>query len=729
MGFGAQASPASFWRASVRGWHLGLCLLALALTAGPLGAQEPSAPQAPKQPRDVTVHGDRRIDDYFWLRDKDKPEVIAHLQAEADYTAQWFKPHQKLIDSLYEELVGRIQQADDSVPARKGQWWYFNRTQQGQQYPLFLRRPAVGEQRLDSASSPEQVLLDLNELAKGRKYLSLGGFSVSQDGARLAYSIDDTGARDYLLMVRDLSTGQDMAWTRKDVSSFAFSPDGRHLFYITHNESKRSDKLWRHTLGSAGADVLLFEERDPLYNIMLGGAGDERHLLLTSMSKDTIEQHLLDGHRPEGPWQVVLPRTKGREYAVQLTPAGQMLLRINDKGPNYRLVRLPLKKLPLRASDLFQARQLMAHNDAAAIEGVTVFKTHYVVQVREQGSVKQRLFAHAGGSGRDVVFPEASYVAMPGTNMEADSDRMRLTYTSLVTPPSTYDVDLNTGSLTLLKRQPVLGGFDPSRYATERLMATAKDGTQVPISIVYAKDKRAKGPQALLLRGYGSYGIPSDPNFRMSDLSLLDRGVIVGIAHIRGGGDLGRRWYQEGKLAKKMNTFTDFIAVAEQLIRQGYTQPSQLIINGGSAGGLLMGAVTNLRPDLFKAVVADVPFVDVINTMLDETLPLTTEEFIEWGNPKVKAEYQWMRAYSPYDNLKPGAYPAILARTGLNDSQVPYWEPAKYVAKLRTLKTNDTPLLFDINMNAGHGGASGRFDALKERARVYAFMLSQWGLN
>jgi oligopeptidase B len=684
---------------------------------------------AEKRPKDVTVHGDRRVDDYFWLRDKEKPEVIAHLQAEADYTAQWFKPHQKLIDNLFEEMVGRIQQADDSVPARKGQWWYFNRTQQGQQYPLFLRRPAVGEQRLDSASSAEQVLLDLNQLAKGRQYLSLGGFSVSQDGARLAYSIDDTGARDYLLMVRDLASGQDMAWTRKGVSSFSFSPDGRHVFYVTHNESKRSDKLWRHTLGSEAADALLLEERDPLFNIMLSTAGDERHLVLTSMSKDTLEQRLLDGQQPEGPWKVVLPRMKGREYAVQLTDSAQMLLRINDKGPNYRLVSLPLKTLPLRAADLAQARQLMAHRDDAAIEGVTVFKSHYVVQVREQGSVKQRIFAHAGGPGRDVVFPEASYVAMPGTNLQADSDAFRLTYTSLVTPPSTYDVDLKTGALTLLKRQPVLGGFDPSRYATERLMATAKDGTRVPISIVYAKDKRAKGPQALLLRGYGSYGIPSDPNFRMNDLSLLDRGVIVGIAHIRGGGDLGRRWYQEGKLAKKMNTFTDFIAAAEHLIGQGYTQPSQLIINGGSAGGLLMGAVTNLRPELFKAVVADVPFVDVINTMLDETLPLTTEEFIEWGNPKVKAEYRWMRAYSPYDNLKRAAYPAILARTGLNDSQVPYWEPAKYVAKLRTLKTNDSPLLFDINMHAGHGGASGRFDAVRERARVAAFMLSQWGLN
>ncbi len=690
---------------------------------------ELQAPRAEKRPHDVTIHGDRRIDDYFWLRNREDPAVITHLQAESDYTEQWFKPHEKLIDTLYSELVGRIQQSDDSVASRKGAWWYFNRTQQGQQYPLFVRRPAVGDKRLDQAPDQEQVLLDMNQLAQGRKFLSLGGFSVSEDGKLLAYSIDDTGARDYLLMIRELGSGKDMAWTRKGVSDFAFSPDARHLFYITHNESKRADKLWRHTLGSDKADVLIFEERDPLFNIALGGAGDERHLVLTSMSKDTVEQRLLDGLQPEGPWSVVLPRAKGREYAMQVTTAGQILLRINDKGPNYRLVSLPLRNLPLRAADIAKARQLMAHRNDAALEGVTVFKTHYVVQVREQGSVKQRIFSHAGGPGREVSFPEASYVAMAGANMEVDSDRFRLTYTSLVTPPSTYDVDLETGALTLLKRQPVLGGFDPSRYATERLVATAKDGTRVPISIVYAKDRRSKGPQALLLRGYGSYGIPSDPVFRMSDLSLLDRGVIVGIAHIRGGGDLGRGWYAQGKLAKKMNTFTDFIATAEHLVRQGYTQPSQLVIHGGSAGGLLMGAVTNLRPDLFKAVVADVPFVDVINTMLDETLPLTTEEFIEWGNPKIKAQYRWMRAYSPYDNLKPGAYPAILARTGLNDTQVPYWEAAKYVAKVRALKTNESPLLFDINMHAGHGGASGRFDALKERARVFAFMLSQWGLN
>ena len=429
------------------------CAAALWSASGAVWSDALQAPQADKRPQDVTVHGDRRIDNYFWLRNKADPAVIAHLQAEADYTAQWFKPHQGLVETLYQEMVGRIQQADDSVPARKGAWWYFNRTQQGQQYPLFLRRPAVGDQRLDAAPAREQVLLDMNQLAQGRKFLSLGGFSVSDDGQLLAYSLDDSGDRDYVLMVRDLATGKDMAWSRKGVSSFAFAADGRHLFYVTDNESKRSNKLWRHTLGSDAADALLFDERDPLYNITLGRAGDDAHLVLTTSSKDTVEQHLLDSRTPLSPWQVVLPRVKGREYAVQLTAAGQMLLRINDKGPNFRLLSMPLKALPLRARDVAQGRQLIAHRDDAALEAVTVFKTHYVVQVREQGSVKQRIFAHAGGTGRDVSFPEASYVAMAGTNMELDSERFRLTYTSLVTPPSTFDVNLNTGALTLLKRR------------------------------------------------------------------------------------------------------------------------------------------------------------------------------------------------------------------------------------------------------------------------------------
>jgi len=452
--------------------------------------------------------------------------------------------------------------------------------------------------------------------------------------------------------------------------------------------------------------------------------------MLGSIAKDTFDWRLLPADQPEGRWREVLPRKAGQEYAV--TPFGrELLLRINDRGVNYRLLRLPMKPRTgplLTARDLQRGRELIAHRDDAMIEQVAAFKTHAVAQIREGGSVKLRIYPLAGGAPREVDFKEVAYSAVLTTQREADAPRVRFAYNSLTTPPSTYEADLATGRLELLKVQPVQGGYDASQYASERVWVTAPDGVKVPVSLVWRKDKRRSGPQPLLLYGYGSYGVPTDPRFASPRLSLLDRGVIFAIAHIRGGGDLGRRWYLDGKLGKKMNTFTDFVACAEGLVAQGYTQPGQLIIHGGSAGGLLVGAATNLRPDLFKAVVAQVPFVDVINTMLDASLPLTTEEYIEWGDPNKPAEYAWMRAYSPYDNLKPAAYPAVLAKTAINDSQVPYWEAAKYVAKLRTLNSGSAPVLFDINMTAGHGGASGRFDALRETARTYGFMLQQWGL-
>ncbi|MDM4764781.1 S9 family peptidase [Pelomonas sp. SE-A7] len=700
--------------------------LALAQTAG-------DAPVAPRVPKDVTVHGDKRIDDYFWLRERDKPEVMAYLKAEADYTARYYQPLEGLRDKLYAEMVGRIKQADEGVPARDGAWWYSSRTLEGAQYPQFIRRAAQGKARAYDAAAPEQVILDLNELAKGRKFLAVNQASASPDGRRLAYSLDETGARDFQLQVRDLATGQDLPWVAKRTDGAVWAADSKTIFYITSNEARRRNQVWRHSLDGQGPDQLIYEEKDELYNLMLGRTADRRYLTVTSIAKDTTEVRILAADKPMGAWQVLLPRKSGVEYAAE-HHAGRLFLRINDRGPNFRLAALPMPKtLSLTAAQLAQAQELLPHREDAALERLAVFKQHLVLQVREQGSVKLRVFDQparlkAGAKSRDVaVGSEAVYTALVGDNRESDSDTLRLNYQSMTTPASVYDYGLASGQLTLRKQQPVIG-YDASRYESRRLVATAKDGTQVPISLVYAKALRGEGPRPLLLRGYGSYGIPSDPRFNGNDLSLLDRGVVVAIAHIRGGGDLGRRWYLEGKLAKKMNSFTDFVAVAETLIQQGWTQRDKLVINGGSAGGLLMGAVVNLRPELFKAVVAEVPFVDVINTMLDESIPLTTEEFIEWGNPKIAEQYAWMRAYSPYDNLKAGAYPSILTRTGINDSQVPYWEPAKYVAKLRTLKSDGNPLLFDINLSAGHGGASGRFDALKERAKVYAFMLDQWGM-
>lgn len=708
------------------GWRqliLGLSLLAS------MGLSLAQAPVAQPVPKDVTVHGDRRIDDYFWLRERDKPEVMAYLKAEADYTAQFYKPLAGLQDKLYAELVGRIKQADEGVPARQGAWWYSSRTLEGKQYPLFCRRAASGTQRAYDAAAPEQTLLDLNELAKGRKFLAVNLMQVSPDGRRLAYSLDETGARDFELHVRDIASGEEVAWKAPRTDGVQWAADSKTLFYITSNDAKRRNQLWRHRLDGQGPDELIFEEKDELYNIGLGRSSDVRYLMLYSIAKDTTEVRMLPADKPLAAWQVLLVRKSGIEYSAEHRD-GHLYLRINDRGPNFRLVSVPLpKSLTVTPAQLAKAKELIPHREDAMLERVAMFKRYLVVQVREQGSVKLRVFDHvAFGKPRDIAFDQAVFTAQVDDNREYDSETLRLNYQALTTPFTVYDYGMKDGRLTQRKRQPVIG-FDGSRYESKRLWATAQDSTKVPISLVYAKALRGEGPRPLLLRGYGSYGKSSDPRFNANDLSLLDRGAVVAIAHIRGGGDLGKRWYLDGKLAKKMNSFTDFVSVAETLINEGWTSPDKLIINGRSAGGLLMGAVVNLRPELFKAVVAEVPFVDVINTMLDETIPLTTEEFIEWGNPKIAEQYAWMRAYSPYDNLKPGAYPAILTRTGINDSQVPYWEPAKYVAKLRTLKTNSaTPLLFDINLTAGHGGASGRFDALKEWAKVYAFMLGQWGM-
>ncbi|HEY0957261.1 MAG TPA: S9 family peptidase [Roseateles sp.] len=714
-----------------RSWRQRALTLAL-LTSTGLTLAQADAPVAPRVPKDVSVHGDLRIDDYFWLRERDKPEVMTYLKAEADYTAKFYAPLEGLRDKLYGEMVGRIKQADEGVPARQGGWWYSTRTLEGAQYPQFIRRAAQGKARAYDAAAPEQVMLDLNELAKGRKFLAVNLAQISPDAKRLAYSLDETGARDFQLQVRDLASGKDLPWVAKRTDGAIWAADSSTIFYVTSNEARRRNQVWRHRLDVEGPDELVYEDKDELYNVELGRTADRRYLTLTSRAKDTTEVRVIAADKPLGAWQVLLPRKSGVEYSPE-HHQGRLFLRINDRGPNFRLVALPMpRSLQVTPAQLKGAQELLAHREDAALERVMPFAKHLVLQVREQGSVKLRVYDQParlkpGAKAREVAFSEPVYTALIGDNREFDSDTLRLNFQSMTTPASVYDVGLASGQLTLRKQQPVIG-YDASRYESRRLMATAKDGTQVPISLVYAKALRGEGPRPLLLRGYGSYGIPSDPRFVPNDLSLLDRGAVIAVAHIRGGGDLGRRWYLEGKLAKKMNTFTDFIAVAETLIQQGWTQPDKLIINGGSAGGLLMGAVVNLRPELFKAVVAEVPFVDVINTMLDETLPLTTEEFIEWGNPKVAEQYAWMRAYSPYDNLKPGAYPAILTRTGINDSQVPYWEPAKYVAKLRTLKADANPLLFDINLSAGHGGASGRFDALKERAKTYAFMLSQWGL-
>lgn len=698
----------------------GMATLAQAQAAGPV---------APTTPRDVTVHGDARSDDYFWMRQRDDPRLLPHLRAENAHADAWLAPHRGLQKTLYDEMLARIQQDDEAVPWRQGRWWYSSRTKAGAAYPIHIRRAAAGPDRRFDPAAPEQVLFDLNRMAEGRKYLSLALQEVSPDGRRVAFATDTTGGRDYVLQVRDIASGSDLDWRVPEVSSAAWAADNRTLFYVTMDAAKRSHQLWRAVPGGAAAPVLVHTEPDARFDIQVRTTRDQRWLVLETGSKDEADSRVLDTRHPTGAWRTVLPRRPGVVYDLDHR-AGLFYLRINDTGPDFRLVTVDAK-----APQRQPPQELIAAAPGLMLERVDLFRHHLVVTERRAGlhALRVRDLRPAGRKGAAaehlVQFDEPAFTVEGRQNAEFDTTSFRFAYESMVTPATVYDYRLDTRERVLRKRQPVLGGYDPARYASQRISARAPDGTAVPVSLVYRRDLRRAGPQPLLLYGYGSYGAPTDPSFGSARLSLLDRGVVFAIAHIRGGGELGRSWYLAGKMASKQNTFSDFIASAEALVAQGFTSPAQLAILGGSAGGLLMGAVVNQRPELFRAVVAEVPFVDVVNTMLDETIPLTTSEFQEWGNPKIAEQYRWIRAYSPYDNLKPGAYPAMLVRTGLNDSQVPYWEPAKYVARLRALKTDANPLLLKVNLEVGHGGSSGRFDALNERAEAYAFLLAQWGIG
>ena len=683
-----------------------------------------TAPRAPREARDVSVHGDPRSDEYHWLRDRDDPRTLAYLRTENAYADAWFAPHAALEEDLYQEMVSRIQQDDDSVPMRKGAWWYSTRLRQGEQYPRYLRRRALGADRRFDPDGADETLLDLNTMAVGQPFLSLGLTAVSRDAARLAYTVDHTGGRDYTLHVKDLASGATDSWAIAQVSSATWANDSRTLYYVTMDDTKRANRLWRHVVGSGAADELLFEEADELFDLGVAKTLDERWILVGSQSKDASEWRVADaglGGDAAFAMRTVLARRADVEYDVEHR-SGRFWIRINDTGRNFRLVTVDAA-----APDLAAAEEVIAPRDDVMLDDVDVFQRHLVVTERAAGSLRLRVIELDGGADHTIAFDEPAYSVHPGGNAEFETTTLRFVYTSMTTPASTFDYDLATRARVLKKRQPV-PGYDPALYASERTFATARDGTRVPISLVYRKDRKPAAPQPLLLYGYGAYGIPIDPTFSQTRVSLLDRGVIFAIAHIRGGGDLGRTWYEAGKMARKQATFDAFIACAEALIASGRTTPAQLAIEGGSAGGLLMGAVVNQRPELFRAVVSQVPFVDVVTTMLDESMPLTVGEFIEWGNPKIAEQYAWLRAYSPYDNLKAGAYPAMLVRTGLNDTQVAYWEPAKYVARLRMLKTDARPLVFRINLEVGHGGASGRFDSLREIAEDDVFVLVELGL-
>jgi oligopeptidase B len=699
----------------------GCCVIAagsgLSARSGPSfkGTPELMAPPvARKIPHVRELHGDRFEDDYFWLREKSNPEVTKYLEAENGYTSAMMRPLEGLQDTLYREMLARIKQTDLSVPGRDGDWFYYSRTEEGKQYAIFCRKKG-------SLDAPEEIYLDVNELAKGHAFMGIGSMSISEDGHLAAYSTDTTGFREYALHVKDLRTGEVLPDTVEKVTSIAWAKDNKTLFYTTPDAAKRPYRLYRHVIGQPAHD-LLYEEKDERFSVGVSRSRSKDYLFLDSDSLTASEVRYLRSNTPMGEWAVVAPRADEHQYDVD--HRGDLFyIRTNRDGRNFALVTAPVTS-PGRE----HWTVLVPHRPNVMLQSVTLFANHLVLSEREEGLPQIRITNLTTNATHRVTLPEPAYSVSPTPPPEFNTNVLRYGYESFVTPSSVFDYDMDTRHATLLKQTDILGGFDPKRYVSERVWATAPDGTKVPVSIVYRRDVKKDGKAPLHLTAYGSYGIPSAVRFASTRLSLLDRGFVCALAHIRGGGDLGKPWHDQGRMLNKKNTFTDFIAVAEHLIAQKYGSKDRLVIEGGSAGGLLMGAVTNMRPDLFKAVIAHVPFVDVINTMSDESLPLTVGEFEEWGNPAKKNEYEYIKSYCPYTNLAAKKYPTVLVETSLNDSQVMYWEPAKYVARLRTLKTDTNPLLLKTNMAAGHGGASGRYDRLHEIAFDYAFVLWQTGL-
>ena len=687
-----------------------------------LAQQAPTPPVARRVEHKVVWHGETVVDPYFWLREKANPEVAKYLEAENAYTEAMTKDLKPFQDALYNEMLGRIKQTDLSVPVRRGKYYYYSRTEEGKQYPITCRKAAAPDGSLD-AKALEFVMLDQNEMAKGLPFLSVGEALVSDDDNLLAYATDTTGFRQYILHVKDLRTGVILPDTVERVTTGEWAADNKTLFFTTEDKvTKRSNQFWRQELG--GKPELIYQEDDELYSIGIGRTKDKKYLVLEIDSTDTWEMRYLDAATPSGDFKVVLPREKGHKYDIEHRE-GLFYIRTNKDAKNFRVATAPV-------SDPGPAnwKEFVPHKPDVLLEGLEVFKDYAVAHEKSEGLNRFRILSFKTGAWHEVSFPETVYSAFGGGTPEFDTRMFRFIYQSMITPSSVYDYDLETRERTLLKQQEVLGGYDASQYATERLWATARDGVRVPISIVYRKNFSRDGKAPLWLYGYGSYGYGESATFSSGQLSLLDRGLAYAIAHIRGGDEMGEAWHDDGMLMKKKNTFNDFIDCAEYLIAQKWTSKDRLVIEGGSAGGLLICAVTNMRPDLFKAVHSAVPFADVMNTMMDASLPLTVGEYLEWGNPNEKAAYDYMKTYSPYDNLEKKPYPAILVTTSFNDSQVMYWEPAKYVAKLRTLKTDQNELLLKCKMEpAGHGGASGRYDRLKDAAFEMAWMLKQVGIT
>ncbi len=697
----------------------------------PMNGTAPAPPKAVKKPFEITAHGHTRTDEYHWMRlseeqrqaadpDAHTQEVVAHLDAENAYCEAVLKPVAALREELFTEIRGRIKETDLSVPYRENGYWYHSRYEEGKEYAIQVRRK-------DEPGAPDIDILNENILAEGLAYYDLGDFEISPGNGLVAYSEDKVGRRQYDIRFRDLATGQDLADVIPNTGGGCAWADDRTVFYPRKDETLRSYRIYRHELGTdPDTDVLVYEEKDGAFSCDVYRSRSDRFVMITTESSTSSEHWMLPVEEPKGMFKVFHPREEDHENTVMHVPGtpGKWYILTNWKALNFRLMECAEGD----TGNKRKWKEVLAHRPEVLLEDVDVFKDHLVFTERHDGLAHMVVRRLSDGQEHEISFHDPAYVCYAGTNPEWNSDKLRYGYTSLTTPSSVFEHDLNAKTDTLLKQQEVVGSFDANNYASERIWVTARDGVKVPVSIVHRKNTKLDGTSPALLYGYGSYGVTIEPTFSSARLSLLDRGFVYAIAHVRGGEELGREWYETGKMEDKLNTFTDFIDCAEALVKLKYADPARLHAWGGSAGGLLMGAVANMRPDLWNGIIADVPFVDVVTTMLDESIPLTTGEFEEWGDPKDKEAYERMLSYSPYDNVKDNRYPAMLVGSGFHDSQVQYWEPAKWVQRLREHQLSDAPILMHVNMEAGHGGASGRFESLKEVARNYAFLLWRAGL-
>lgn len=675
-------------------------------------------PAAKKIKKELTSHGHTRVDNYYWLNKREDPEVISYLEAENRYTSQKLEHTRGLQEALFEEMKGRIKQNDKSVPYRLRGFIYYTRFEEGKEYPLYCRR-ALHE------GAPEVIMLDVNQLSEGYSYYQLGGVQISPDNSIAAYGVDTLSRRIYNIKFKNLKTGEHYTHEIPNTTgSVAWADDNKTVYYTVKDSTLRPYRIYRHRLGEdASKDVLMYEESDPTFNSWVYRAASGKFIIIASASTMSNEYRILPVDQPDGGFKVFEPRQRGHEYSIA-SVGNKFYIITNLEAKNFRLMETSADK-----TEKQNWKEKVAHRSDVFLEGMTPFDDYLVLEERKNGLIGIRVMNLKENKEHYINFGEETYTAWSSTNPEPQNDLFRYGYSSLTTPTSVYDYNMKTGEKTLLKQDEVPGGFSSENYHAERIYAKAKDGKAIPVSLVYRKGTKKDGSAPLLLYGYGSYGISTDPYFNAARLSLLDRGFIYAIAHIRGGQELGREWYEDGKLLKKINTFTDFIACGEYLVREKFTSKGKLFASGGSAGGLLMGAVVNMAPELFHGVIAAVPFVDVVTTMLDASIPLTTGEYDEWGNPEVKEYYDYMLSYSPYDNVEKKAYPNLLVITGLHDSQVQYWEPAKWVAKLRDMKTDNNLLLLDTDMEAGHSGTSGRFKRFRKTALEYAFLIELAGVK